>query len=80
MGAVWLVVLLLLGAMLTACILAVTWDKGDTHETRVAQVCRTHQETMHLLDKTADYYARLYEYIDKRLDDEFRRRQSDPSS
>ena len=69
--------LLGLGASLIVLILAIACGNDENcHERKTAHVHQTHQETMQLLDKTADYYVRLYRYIDRRLDDESRRRQS----
>lgn len=75
MGALILLALALIVAAVTIIILAGS-QNGDSHEASVARMQAKQKETLHQIDTTGAYYAGLYRYIARRLDDESRRRQS----
>ena len=66
----------LVGAVLLVILAAILWDNEDSHDKKAAYISQTYEQTLRQLDETGDFYARLYEYIDRRLDDESRRRRS----
>ena len=61
-----------------ACVLyGISTDGGPQREIRRAQtIKRIHQDTIEQIDETAAYYAGLYRYISRRLEEETRRRRS----
>jgi flagellar basal body-associated protein FliL len=62
--------------MVTTAIVAAVHDSKASHEQRVARIQEKQQNAMRQIDETAEYYTGLYKHIAKRMDDEFRRRQS----
>ena len=69
--------LVLAGAVILVWV-AVVWTHYEhSDEARRIKALRSiHQSTMMRIDDTADYYAGLFRYISRRLNDEIRRRQS----
>ena len=67
----------LIGAVIPVLV-AISWTpRGYDDEPReVEALGRVHRDTVTRIDDTADYYAGLFRYVSRRLDEETRRRQS----
>ena len=61
--------------------LAFNWDHTDTcPDEQTLRIQEEREKAIRQIDEKADYYLRLYAYIEERVGDEIGRRQSNPQS